>query len=202
MKTTPTVILALAACISSSFGAVLSVAGNDTLVGNRPANLIVNGSFEADGGLAANGSYWATGTSFSPTMSLTAWSASGQTGSYAIWGSDGFGGIKSSATFPHGTNGLYFGGGIMAGVAPFPTEANNGLVTFTSTPAITPKPTDGPVTLQQTVSGLNPSFTYVLDFWTSGENVGQPGLPVDGFFGLDITGESRLYFAEIGRAHV
>ena len=181
--------------VASSSAAVLSVAGNDTLVGNRAANLIVNGSFEADGGIAPNGAYWATGTTSTPTMSLTGWMASGQVGSYAYWGSDGLGGIKSSASFPDGTNGLYFGGGIMASVVPFPVEANNGLVTFTSTPAITPKPTDAPVTLQQTVSGLNPSATYVLDFWTSGEDIGQPSMVVDGFFGLDITGESRLYFA-------
>src|SRR5437868_6933131 len=183
-------VIAILKGVVSSSASILSVAGNDTLVGNRPANLIVNGSFEADGGVAANLSYWATGTSFSPTMSLSGWTASGQSGSYAYWGSDGFGGIKSSAPFPHGTNGLYFGGGIMAMVNPFPTEANNGLVTFTSAPVIQPKPTDGPVTLQQTVSGLNPAATYLLDFWTSGENVGQPGLPVDGFFGLDITGEA------------
>src|SRR4029077_15529861 len=105
--------LALSTRVASSFAAILSVAGNDTLVGNRPANLIVNGSFEADGGVAANLSYWATGTSFTPTMSLSAWTASGQSGSYAYWGSDGLGGIKSSAMFPHGTNGLYFGAGIM-----------------------------------------------------------------------------------------
>jgi hypothetical protein len=167
MKTTLITILALATGLASASAAVLSVAGNDTLVGNRPANLIVNGSFEADGGVAANYSYWATGTSFTPTMSLTGWTASGQVGSYAVWGSDGFGGTKLSDLLPHGTNGLYFGGGIMAAVIPFPTEANNGLVTFASAPVITPKPTDGPVTLQQTVTGLNPSATYVLDFWTS-----------------------------------
>ena len=188
-------VIALAAGVASSSASVLSVAGNDTLVGNRPTNLFLNGSFEADGGVAANLSYWATGTTLSPTMSLSGWIGSGQVASYAYWGSDGLGGIKSSATFPHGTNGLYFGGGIMASVSPLPTEANNGLVTFTSTPVITPKPTDAPVTLQQTVSGLNPSATYLLDFWTSGELVGQPSMAVDGFFALDITGESRLYFA-------
>lgn len=190
-----TSVLALLTGAASARASILSVAGNDTLVGNRPANLITNGSFEADGGTAPNLAYWATGTSLTPTMSLTAWTASGQVASYAYWGSDGFGGIKSSAPFPHGTNGLYFGAGIMQLVAPWPVEANNGLVTFTSTPAILPKFTDGPVILQQTVNGLNPATTYVLDFWTSGENVGQPGLPVDGFFGLDITGEPTLYFA-------
>src|SRR4051794_39043234 len=142
------VTLALSSSVASSSASILSVAGNDTLVGNRPANLIVNGSFEADGGIAPNLAYWAAGTSFAPTMSLSGWASFGQSGSYAYWGSDGFGGIKSSATFPHGTNGLYFGAGIMAMVNPFPVEANNGLVTFTSTPTILPKPSDGPVTLQ------------------------------------------------------
>src|ERR1051326_618518 len=182
-------------CAASGQAATISVAGNDTLVGNRLANLIVNGSFEADGGLAPNNGYWATGTTFSPSMSLSGWTASGQVGSYAIWGSDGLGGIKGSATFPDGTNGLYFGAGIMAGVNPFPTEATDGQVSFSSSPTIVPKPTDGPVALQQTVSGLNTSSTYLLDFWTSGEDVGSAQFPVDGFFGLNITGESVLYLA-------
>src|SRR6185295_20027379 len=111
-------VMALSIGVTSSSASILSVAGNDALVGNRPANLITNGSFEADGGVAANYSYWATGTSFTPTMSLSGWTASGQSGSYAYWGSDGFGGIKSSAMFPDGTNGLYFGAGIMAMVNP------------------------------------------------------------------------------------
>lgn len=188
-------VVALATGVTSSSAAILSIAGNDTLVGNRPANLITNGSFEADGGVAANYSHWATGTTNSPIMLLTGWTASGQTDSYAVWGCDGFGGTKLSAPLSHGTNGLYFGGGIMAAVIPFPVEANNGLVTFTSAPVIVPKPTFSPVTLKQTISGLNLSSTYLLDFWTSGEEVGTTQFPVDGFFGLDITGEARLYFA-------
>jgi hypothetical protein len=83
----------------------------------------------------------------------------------------------------------------MALVAPWPTEAADGQVTFSSTPALLPKPTDGPVTLEQTVSGLNTSATYLLDFWTSGENIGSSEFSADGFFGLEITGEPLLYFA-------
>jgi hypothetical protein len=188
-------LLALAACTATASATILSVAGDDTLVGNRPANLILNGSFEADGGVAANNSYWATGTGLTPTMSLTAWTASGQIASYGIWGNDGFGGTKGSASLPHGTNGLYFGAGIMALVAPYPTEAADGQVSFSSTPAILPKPTDGPVTLAQTVSGLNTSATYLLDFWTSGEDIAGTEFTADGFFGLNISGESLLYFA-------
>jgi hypothetical protein len=188
-------LLVIAACANTCSATVLVVAGNDTLVGNHSGNLIVNGSFEADGGIAPNFSYWATGTALSPTMSLSSWTASGQPASYAVWGNDGPSTIKNSAPFPDGTNGLYFGGGIMILVAPFPTEASDGIVTFGSTPAILPKPTDAPVTLEQTVSGLNTSSTYLLDFWTSGEEVGSPEFSIDGFFGLDITGESLLYFA-------
>src|ERR1051325_6794168 len=125
MKAT-SIFIVLVGCVVSASGAVLSVTGDDTLVGNRPTSLITNGSFEADGGVAPNYAYWATGTTQTPTMSLTAWTASGQSNSYAIWGSDGLGGIVNSAAFPHGTNGLYFGAGIMASVNPYPTEANNG----------------------------------------------------------------------------
>src|SRR6266850_6421769 len=193
MKLLPLLALSLyAVCARAS---ILSISGNDTLVGNRSANLILNGSFEADAGLAANYSYWATGTSLSPTMSVTSWTATGQVNSYAIWGNDGVGGVKGSAPLPHGTNGLYFGAGIMAAVSPFPTEAADGQVSFASTPIIIPKPTDGPVTLSQSVSGLNTSATYLLDFWTSGEDVGSPQFAADGFFGLKITGEPLLYFA-------
>jgi hypothetical protein len=191
----PLALLALAACTATASATILSVAGDDTLVGNHPANLILNGSFEADGGVTANNSYWATGTGLTPTMSLTAWTASGQVASYAIWGSDGLGGIKGSAGLPDGTNGLYFGSGIMALVNPFPTEAADGQVSFGFTPTIIPKPTDGPVTLAQTVSGLNTSATYLLDFWTSGEDIAGTEFTADGFFGLNITGESLLYFA-------
>lgn len=195
MKTLLTALLVSIANLLNSHATVWSVAGNDTLVGNRSANLLLNGSFEADHGIAANGSYWATGTALTPSMSLSSWTASGASGSYAIWGNDGVGGIKGSASLPHGTNGLYFGAGIMQVVAPWPTEAADGQISFSSTPALLSKPTDGPVTLEQTVSGLNTSATYLLDFWTSGEDVGSFQFPVDGFFGLEITGESRLYLA-------
>ena len=188
-------LLAVCLCAASGRATVLSISGNDLLVGSRPLNLIVNGSFEADGGLAPNNAYWATGTTLSPTMSLTGWSASGQVASYGIWGSDGLGGVKGSATLPHGTNGLYFGAGIMAGVNPFPLEAPDGQVLFASGPAIFPKPTDGPVMLQQTVSGLNTSAAYLLDFWTSGEELAGGQFLVDGFFGLQITGEPTIYLA-------
>ena len=122
LKATLITLLALVGGLASSSAAVLSVAGNDTLVGNRAANLIVNGSFEADGGIAANGAYWATGTTLTPTMSLTGWTAAGQAAAMPIGAATALAASDQRA-FPDGTNGLYFGGGIMASVIPFPTEA-------------------------------------------------------------------------------
>ena len=46
MKATPILTLALAAHVATVSGAILSVAGNDTLVGNRPANLITKVVFD------------------------------------------------------------------------------------------------------------------------------------------------------------
>ena len=50
MKALSILFLALAGGATLSFGTILSSAGNDTLTGNRSANLILNGSFEADAG--------------------------------------------------------------------------------------------------------------------------------------------------------
>ncbi|MBL8088433.1 MAG: PEP-CTERM sorting domain-containing protein [Chthonomonas sp.] len=175
---------------------IVTLGTGDVLVGNRPLNLLVNGSFEADAGLYPNGSYWATGTSLTPGMSLTGWSASGQVGSYARWGNDGGSTLAGSAPIPHGQNALYFGAGIMAGVSPYPNiDVNTGYVTFSSAPSITPKPTSGPVTLSQTLTGLVTTDTYLLDFWASGEDANTQSYPELGFFGVDLTGESTLYFA-------
>ncbi|PYJ03962.1 MAG: hypothetical protein DME25_10835, partial [Verrucomicrobia bacterium] len=45
------------------------------------------------------------------------------------------------------------------------------------------------------VSGLNTSAAYLLDFWTSGEELAGGQFLVDGFFGLQITGEPTIYLA-------
>ena len=174
---------------------IVSISSGDTLIGNRLLNLIQNGSFEADAGFATNYSAWATGTTQLPAMSITGWQASGQSGSYAIWGNDGSSKIVGSEVMPDGPNGVYFGGGIMGAPSPMPTVAANGIVTFSSTPVFSPKPNQAPVMLWQTVSGLNTSQTYLLDFWTSGEDATAPQFADDGIFGLDITGESTMYFS-------
>lgn len=173
---------------------ITSITSGDTVLGSRPSNLILNGSFEADEGFAPNHAYWATGTTLLPTMSLTSWQASGQVGTYAEWGNDGDGRERGSDFIPHGREALYFGGGIMGTPSVLPTYHADGTVTFASTPVFTPKPTSAPVTLSQTVSGLSIGQNYLLDFWASSEFAGVAPFTADGFFGLDITGESQMYF--------
>jgi len=175
---------------------IVSVSSGDTLLGNRVTNLLSNGSFEADAGFATNLSYWGTGTTLTPSMSLTGWSASGGAQNYATWGNNGTQ-LVGSDTIPDGQNAVYFGASIMMPLAMDPTFATNGQVSFTGNPNIQPKPGFGPVTLSQTVNGLNTSQQYRLDFWASGENAGFSSWD-DGFFGLDITGESQILLAAPG----
>lgn len=83
----------------------------------------------------------------------------------------------------------------MVGVTPSPTFNPDGTVTFSSPPTIVPKPGFAPVQLWQTITGLNTSQAYLLDFWASSEDANTSQFPGgDGFFGLDITGESQMYF--------
>ncbi|MBS1713227.1 MAG: PEP-CTERM sorting domain-containing protein [Armatimonadetes bacterium] len=194
MKRTALLVALVAASLSQA--SIVSVTSGDTLLGNRPSNLLTNGSFEADAGSATNLSYWATGTTLTPSMSLTGWTASGGPQNYAQWGNNGPQ-LVGSDTIPHGENAVYFGAGIMMPLAMDPTFAPDGSVSFSGNPNIQPKPGFGPVTLSQTVSGLNTSQQYLLDFWASGENAGFSSWG-DGFFGLDITGEAQLLLAAPG----
>jgi len=181
--------------VGASQAAILSISSGDTLLGNRPSNLVVNGSFEADNGFYPNLSYWATGTVLTPSMALSGWNASGQAQSYATWGHNGIGRIRGSDWLPHGESGLYFGASIMLPPSVPPSFAGNGVVTFPVPPILNAKPGFGPVTLSQTLTGLSTTQTYLLDFWASGETAGTGPMAQDGFFGLDITGEATTYLA-------
>lgn len=164
-------------------------------------NLVVNGSFETGApapGLA-NLVYWASGTTNSPFAVPPGWTSSGQSASYAYWGSDGAGlGVNFSAPLPDGQAGLYFGNGITS-VDQAPTYGANGVVTWGSPPVFTPG-YGGPVTLSQVVhTELSPAASYLLNFWVSGEDaVNFPGWG-EGVFGLRVTnvlaGDPIQYFA-------
>lgn len=175
---------------------IQSISSGDAVLGNRGSNLLTNGSFEADQGTYANLSYWATGTANNPTMSLTGWQASGLQDSYAVWGNTGTN-LYNSGVIPDGENALYFGAQIMLPLNTMPIFATDGQVSWAQAPNITPKPGFGPVTLSQTLTGLNTSQSYLLDFWASGENANQ-AVWADGFFGLDITGENQIFLAAPG----
>lgn len=69
---------------------------------------------------------------------------------------------------------------------------------FSSPPSYTHIPPVGynlPFTLSQTVSGLDPSENYLLDFWVSGEDANAGGFFGPGMLELDVTGESPIFLA-------
>src|SRR6478735_3472689 len=170
-------------------------------------NLVQNGSFEdhPDGGVTIY--YWASGTTSTPFAQPAGWVTNGASLNYAEWGNTAVF-PTSSAPLPDGTSGLYFGNGLMAAISETPTFNADGSVTFiSSTPTIVPKYSP-PVTLSQTLTGLNTGTTYGLTFWTSGEDATTNVFTHDGFFGLDVTGYNTVYLAApsglsgLGTSHV
>jgi hypothetical protein len=173
---------------------------------SHSGNLVQNGSFEdhPDGGVTIH--CWAAGTASTPFAQPASWVTNGSPLNYAEWGNTAVF-ATSSAPLPDGTSGLYFGNGLMAAISQTPTFNADGSVTFTSAPTIVPKYSP-PVTLSQTLTGLNTGATYGLTFWTSGEDATTNVFTHDGFFGLDVTGYSTVYLAApsgqsaLGQSHV
>lgn len=189
-------MLAIPLGSAMSAASIVSITNGTNQVALSLSNLITNGSFEAQVSSVPLNSFWATGTSMSPTVSLTGWTGAGQTNAYATWGNDGSPalGIKGSAPIPDGQVGLYFGAFIVSGMSAAPIFHPNGTITFASNPNIQADPLYGPVTLEQTLTGLIPGDNYLLDFWASGE-AAVTGAWQEGLFGLDITGEATTYLA-------
>lgn len=181
-----------------------------TLVGplglTHSGNLILNGSFEDHPNGGTSFYYWATGTTSTPFAQPASWVTGGAGLNYAEWGNTATLGT-ASAPLPDGTSGLYFGNGLMAAISQTPTFNPDGSVVFSSPPTIVPKYSP-PVTLSQTLIGLNTSATYGLSFWVSGEDAATAAFANDGFFGLDVTGYNTVYLAApsglsgLGQSHV
>jgi hypothetical protein len=173
---------------------------------SHSGNLVQNGSFEDHSNAGATIYYWATGTASTPFAQPAGWVTNGASLNYAEWGNTAIF-PTASAPLPDGTSGLYFGNGLMASISQTPAFNADGSVTFTSAPTIIPKYSP-PVTLSQTLTGLNTGTTYGLTFWTSGEDATTNGFTHDGFFGLDVTGYSTVYLAApsglsaLGQSHV
>jgi hypothetical protein len=174
---------------------------------SHSGNLVQNGSFEDHPNGGASGYYWGLGTASTPFAQPASWVTNGAALNYAEWGNTAAF-ATASAPLPDGTSGLYFGNGLMAAISETPTFNADGSVTFISpTPTIVPKYSP-PVTLSQTLSGLNTGATYGLSFWASGEYAATSGFPQDGFFGLDVTGYGTVYLAApsgtsaLGQSHV
>lgn len=191
--------------------AVLSVGSGDAVLGNRPTSLIVNGSFEHSGWVAngadTGATSWVlagTGTTLNGGLVSVpaAWTTSGDTLNYGVWGNDSTAnpsgtGLRGSAPLPDGSLGIYMGNQSVLASLP-PTFLPSGEITFPGTPLYTHIPPVGynaPFRIEQTVSGLDPSATYRLDFWLSGEDAAAGGFVGAGLLELDITGEPPIYLA-------
>src|SRR3954465_7082025 len=161
---------------------------------SHSGNLVQNGSFEDHPNGGATIYYWAAGTASTPFAQPASWVTNGSSLNYAEWGNTAVF-PTSSAPLPDGTSGLYFGNGQMAAISETPTFNPDGSVSFISpSPTLVPKYSP-PVTLSQTLTGLNPAATYGLSFWASGEDAATSGFAHDGFFGLDVTGYNTVYLA-------
>lgn len=199
---------------SEAHGDIISVTSGDASKVGSATNLIVNGSFEI--GNPGTRVFWAgnptnpdftEGGSTSGYGTPTGWNATGDPRNYSRWGGSGNVDNQQGAPFPDPTGtGLYFGSFIANSISETPTFNADGTVTFTGTPTIqagnSSRGNADPVTLSQTVSGLSTSQLYRLEFWTTSENPDPAafaptftGTRHDGIFGLDITGENRLFLA-------
>lgn len=166
---------------------------------NRTANLLSNGSFELGAPPALNYYFWVTGSTLG-SSSLgkvpAGWISGGGTSAYGQW-TDTAWAVKSAA-LPDGIAGLYFGNQSVLGVSAIPTFNSDGTVGFSSAPFFTLDSVYSPaVQLSQTISGLDPAATYLLSFWTSGEQATTTATIIkeDGIFGLDLTGFQTVYLA-------
>jgi hypothetical protein len=179
----------LALSLWTASAGIISITASDTVAGDRSTNLLTNGSFET--GKPAGNVGWTPGTHLggypgTEVSSIAGWTSAYPAGAYGWWGPLGFAG----ASAPDGTNMVYFGNSFTT-VSSTPSFDVNGVATFGSAPVFSGRP--GPVTLAQTVTGLNTSGTYLLDFWTSGES-NTSGFTGTGLFGLDISGIGTTIF--------
>ncbi len=181
-------IVAVVGLVATNSLATLTITTGDVLTGNRPSNLLVNGSFET--GNSGSNVGWTPGSHIggypgTEVAAIPGWTSSYPDGAYGWWGPLGFAGAPS----PDGNNSVYFGNSFNT-VGASGSIASNGVITFSTTPTFANRP--APVTLSQTVTGLNTSLSHHLDFWVSGEdNMG--GFSGTGLFGLEITGEGLTY---------
>jgi hypothetical protein len=168
-------------------------------------NLVTNGSFE-NGAPTPDGSllFWAN-PSYAPYAVPPGWSSSGTNQTYARWGNDGPGPARlaGSDLLPDGRNGLYFGN-LTTTVDRTPVFQPSGAIGFVGgSPTFSPV-YGGPCVLSQTIpTNTNAAPSYLLSFWTSGENAVQAAWP-NGVFGLRVTnvlpGDPMQYLAAPGGA--
>lgn len=186
--------LAIVACLfllgemgTADAGLTLTTGLGTTHVGN----LVTNGSFEigAPPGGQANLLYWASGTSLVPFAVPTGWTSFGSSQTYASWGNTASSPttLVDSAPIPDGNAAMYFGNGGPAFVDQPPTFNPDGTVSFPSSPNFSSF-FSPPATLSQTINTpANPSPSYNLSFWVSGEDATSTPFQERGIFGFKMT---------------
>ncbi len=207
-----TVRVALLLCAAPHFAlaAINSISSGDAVLGNRPGNLVANGSFEDSNWapVASPDTQWdswvlaGTGTTLNGGVVDVPdnWTTGGGTQNYAAWGNDSSfsgSGLRSSAPIPHGSLAVYMGNQATF-VTPAPSFGANGVITFSSAPTfnhILPADYTPSFFIEQTVTGLDVNASYLLDFWTSGEDVTSTPFLSPGLLELSITGEAPIYLA-------
>ena len=195
--------LAAASCTASA--SIVSISTSNTAVASHSGNLISNGSFETrnvgDPAITNNvnwsgvqGQHLAFSQGSGAVYAIPAWAQSSGAGAYGVWGSAA---AQGGAACTDGVACLYFGNHhTYAGAGVTPTFNANGTVTFSSTPTFTnfSPINQTPTTLSQVLTGLVIGDTYLLDFWTSGED-NTTSLPNPGVFGLNIGNDSLFLTA-------
>ncbi|MEO8151286.1 MAG: PKD domain-containing protein [Bacteroidia bacterium] len=148
-------------------------------------NLLQNGSFE--NGCGFGGVFCPLSTTYS--CDITGWTCTGG-------GVSTYANIFSSSqtAVPDGAKAVYMGSWFPTACSPVSNDTSclvdSGCVTIGIPPGypITPAAYGGSLglSLQQTVTGLVPGKTYILEFWAGGENYTAPGLgAVDVGFGYN-----------------
>lgn len=184
-------------------GAIVGISSGDTRLGAQGSNLILNGSFEnrSPGTAASPTDVCVSGTpglrdatcaspNTSANETIPNWTVTGSDGSYAQWGNI----IGRRTQVPADGSMMVYFGNWFTNASTSSTVDSSGIVTYSSAPTFTnnsSRITD-PVTVSQTVAGLDTSQVYLLDFWTHGEWSNDTNR-TPGVFGVSITGENMIF---------
>ncbi len=184
-------VLAFTIPSSVAYGGIIAITNGDTLVGDRTSSLLTNGSFELGHPSPGVDIGWTPGTTHvggypaTEVASIAGWTSTYDDGAYGTWGAVSVAGAGPA----HGLNQVYFGNWF-ADISEAPIVSASGEITFAAPPIFTNDSGLGPMSLSQSVTGLEIGQTYQLDFFVTGED-NLSGFTNLGLFGLGIGSELK-----------